>query len=122
MHLYLVCFYRFLDYHIETAIPIQITFIIQVSEAQIFSLGEASVLLPALTNTSHRQSVAPSHPVCPSSLTHHSLSTCVRLASGFHLSPLEPASHGHWRKPHRQRKSNSQDKVRYAMQPFPLKM
>lgn len=44
-------------------------------------------ILPALINTSHRQSALPPYPAQPSSLTHHSLSTCVRPASGLHLSP-----------------------------------
>lgn len=33
-----------IEYHIEIVVPIQITFTIQVSEAQMLRLGEASVL------------------------------------------------------------------------------
>lgn len=77
----------------DLAIFSQIAFYEQVRVAPAESLGEAfrSPILPAHINTSHRQSAGPLHPACPSSLTHHSLSTCVRLASGLHLSP--PQSH-----------------------------
>lgn len=67
----------------------QITLYKQVSVAPAESLSKAlrAPILPAHINTSHRQSAGPLHAARPSSLTHHSLSTCVRLASGLHLSP-----------------------------------
>lgn len=69
-----------------------------------------SLIFHTFMGTSHGQSAVPlflthlSFLLTPLHWLIRSHSTCVRLASGRHLSPLEPASHVHSQEPHSQKK------------------